>query len=40
MPIYEYEYEKCLLRFELKRHFGEVGASPCPQCGYIARRLF
>ena len=40
MPIYEYECEKCLLRFELKRHFGEDGGSPCPQCGNEARRLF
>ncbi|MEQ4488766.1 MAG: FmdB family zinc ribbon protein [Dehalococcoides mccartyi] len=40
MPIYEYECEKCLRRFEMKRHFGEDGASPCPHCGSMARRLF
>ena len=40
MPIYEYECEKCLLRFELKRHFGEDAASPCPDCGSMARHLF
>jgi len=40
MPIYEYECEKCLLRFELKRHFGEDGSIPCPQCGNECRRLF
>jgi putative FmdB family regulatory protein len=40
MPIYEYECEKCLLRFELKKHFGEDGSGLCPQCGNEARRLF
>jgi len=40
MPVYEYECEKCLLRFEVKRRFGEDGSSPCPQCGNDARRLF
>jgi len=32
MPIYEYECERCHLRFELKRHFGEDGETPCPKC--------
>jgi putative FmdB family regulatory protein len=40
MPIYEYECEKCLLRFELKRPYGEDGRTPCPQCTSEARRLF
>jgi len=40
MPIYEYECERCRLRFELRRHFGEDGGTPCPQCGSEARRLF
>ena len=40
MPIYEYECEKCSLRFELKRHFGEDGGAPCPRCASEARRLF
>ena len=40
MPIYEYECEKCSLRFELKRHFGEDGGSSCPRCASEARRLF
>ena len=40
MPIYEYECEKCLLRFELKRSFGEDGRGYCPRCGSEARRLF
>jgi len=40
MPIYEYECQKCSLRFEVRKHFGEDGATPCPQCGIEARRLF
>ncbi len=40
MPIYEYECEKCSLRFEVKRRFSEDGSGFCPQCGSKARRLF
>jgi len=40
MPIYEYECQKCSLRFEVRKHFGEDGATPCPQCGTEAHRLF
>ncbi len=40
MPTYEYECEKCCLKFELKRHFGEDGEAPCPQCAGEARRIF
>lgn len=40
MPVYEYECERCHLKFELKRHFGEDGVTPCPQCQGDARRLF
>jgi len=40
MPIYEYECEKCRLKFELRRHFGEDGGAPCPQCHGDAHRLF
>jgi len=40
MPIYEYECERCRLRFELRRHFGEDGGTSCPQCQGEARRLF
>jgi putative FmdB family regulatory protein len=40
MPIYEYECQKCLFRFEVRKHFGEDGATPCPQCQGDARRLF
>lgn len=40
MPIYEYECEKCFLRFELKRRFSEDGSGFCPQCGSEAHRVF
>jgi putative FmdB family regulatory protein len=40
MPIYEYECEKCLIRFEEKRHFGEDGGASCPECQSEARRIF
>lgn len=40
MPIYEYECERCRLRFELRMHFGEDRGTPCPQCQGNARRLF
>jgi len=40
MPIYEYECEKCSLRFELRRSFNEDGGGFCPKCGSEARRLF
>jgi len=40
MPIYEYECEKCSLRFDLKKRFSDNGSGFCPQCGGNARRLF
>ena len=40
MPTYEYECEKCLLRFELKKRFSEDGNAFCPQCGSKARLIF
>jgi putative FmdB family regulatory protein len=40
MPIYEYECLKCSHRFEVRKHFGEDGVTPCPQCQGDARRLF
>jgi len=40
MPIYEYECERCQLRFELKRRFSEDGKASCPRCQGEARRLF
>ncbi|MCX7912657.1 MAG: hypothetical protein N2506_06855 [Dehalococcoidales bacterium] len=40
MPIYEYECQHCQHRFEVRRHFGDDGATPCPQCHGPTRRLF
>jgi putative FmdB family regulatory protein len=40
MPTYEYECEKCSLRFELKRRFSDNGSGFCPRCGSEARRIF
>jgi len=40
MPIYEYECEKCSLRFELRRRFSENGGAECPECHGEAHRLF
>jgi len=40
MPTYEYECKKCLLRFEVRRKFGDDGASFCPSCGGEARHIF
>jgi len=40
MPIYEYECEKCSFRFEVRKHFGEDGATPCPRCQSESRRVF
>ena len=40
MPIYEYECEKCSLRFELKKHFGEDNRVICPLCKGESCRIF
>ena len=40
MPTYEYECEKCSLRFELKKHFDEDGGASCSFCQGEARRIF
>jgi putative FmdB family regulatory protein len=40
LPTYEYECEKCLLRFELKKRFAEDGSAFCPRCGSEARLVF
>jgi len=39
MPIYEYQCEKCSLRFELRRAFSDNSSGFCPQCGSEARRV-
>lgn len=40
MPVYEYECERCSLRFELKKRFGENSEAECPKCQGKARRIF
>lgn len=40
MPIYEFECEKCRLKFDLKRSFGEDGNADCPHCHGKAHRCF
>jgi len=40
MPIYEYECEDCLCRFELKRSFRDNGEVVCPECTGEARRIY
>ncbi|MGQ9546044.1 MAG: FmdB family zinc ribbon protein [Dehalococcoidia bacterium] len=40
MPIYEFECKRCMLRFEVKRRFGEDGNGFCPSCGNEGHRLF
>jgi len=40
MPTYEYECEKCSLRFELKKRFSSDGGASCPRCQGKARRIF
>ena len=40
MPIYEYECEKCGLKFELMRKIGEDDGVSCIKCGGCTRRIF
>jgi len=40
VPTYEYECEKCSLRFELKKRFAENGSALCPRCGCKSRLVF
>ena len=40
MPIYEYECEKCSLKFDLLKKVGEDGGTSCPRCQGYGRRLF
>jgi putative FmdB family regulatory protein len=40
MPVYEYECDKCALKFEVKRGFHESGGNVCPNCGGEARQIF
>ena len=40
MPTYEYECDKCSLRFEVKRSFTESGGNICPRCGSEGRQIY
>jgi len=40
MPTYEYECDKCSLRFEVKRSFTESGGNICPRCGSKGRQIY
>jgi putative FmdB family regulatory protein len=40
MPVYEYECDKCAVRFEVKRGFHETGGNVCPECGGEGRQIF
>ena len=40
MPVYEYECDKCAVKFEVKRGFHETGGNVCPECGGEARQIF
>ena len=39
MPTYEYECEKCKLRFEKKQKFNEKPVATCPECEGKVRRV-
>ena len=40
MPIYEYQCNHCVCRFDLKRGFDDDSPAICPQCGSEAGRVF
>jgi len=40
MPIYEYECEKCGLKFDLMRKIGGDDGVSCIKCGGCTRRIF
>jgi putative FmdB family regulatory protein len=40
MPIYEYECDRCLHRFEIRQGFNDKPQAKCPQCQEMARRVF
>ncbi len=39
MPLYEYECEKCGVRFERRQGFNEEPVHLCPECGGHVHRL-
>ena len=40
MPIYEYQCENCLTRFDVRRSFSDESPAYCPKCRTEAHRLF
>ena len=40
MPVYEYECNSCLSRFDLRKSFDDSGPVCCPECGGSAQRVF
>jgi len=40
MPVYEYECEVCLKRFDLRRRFDDESVTKCPECSGKAHRMF
>ena len=40
MPTYEYECEKCKIRFEKKQSFQDDPIAICPECKGKVRRVF
>ena len=40
MPAYDYRCPACDTRFEVTRAFGDGSATPCPDCGVEAKRVF
>ena len=39
MPVYEYECERCQLRFERLQKFGDSPLTECPDCGGLVHRV-
>jgi putative FmdB family regulatory protein len=39
MPLYEYECEKCGVRFERRQSFSDRPVQTCPECGGKVHRL-
>lgn len=39
MPLYEYECQKCGLRFERRQSFSDEPVRTCPDCGGAVERL-
>ncbi len=39
MPLYEYQCEKCGLRFEVRQKFSDAPVDVCRQCGGAVKKL-